>query len=287
MNPGRVRPTAAVVLPTYDRPAMLRDCAASIVAALGPGDEFVVSEAGSRTAADLVADLDPRPLVVPVDGRGKSRQVNIGVAVTSAPIILFTDDDCRVAPDWVDALVAPFDDPQVAIAFGPVRGLSHLDGEEDHGPAPGEAPFVTWTYAHGASFAVRRSALAAIGGFDERLGPGAPAHGEEHDVLLRIRERGWRAVIADAPAVEHLAWRDATETTTNLLVYERGAGAFIGAALRRNWRDGWPLLKHRLGYERQLVADRRGTERRFAGQAVRAFAGGVVYGLRLKPWPGD
>src|SRR3546814_18359204 len=81
--------------------------------------------------------------------------------------------------------------------------------------------------------ALRRHAAIEVGGFDERLGPGAPLHGEEHDLVLRLYEAGWQGVVADAPVVEHLDWRDDSERLANLLVYSRGAGAFLGAALRR------------------------------------------------------
>ncbi|MDQ2648019.1 MAG: glycosyltransferase [Actinomycetota bacterium] len=286
-RPPEARLPVAVVVATYDRPALLPACLASIAAALSPDDELVVSEAGDSRARDAVGGLGRPAEVVTVAATGKCRQLNLGVAATTAPIVAFTDDDCRVEPGWVDGLAASFDDPQVGIAFGPVRGLTHLPGDAAAGPPPGEAPFVTWTYAHGASFAVRREALFAAGGFDERLGPGAPGRaGEDHDVLLRIRERGWRVAIADTPPVEHLEWRDEEESDANALVYERGAGAFLGAAVRRSPRRGWPLLKHRLGYARQLVADRPGDDRRFAWRAVRSFAGGLVYGVRLRPWPG-
>jgi GT2 family glycosyltransferase len=283
------RPAVAVVVATYDRAELLADCLGSIMAELGEGDELFVAEAGDSQAAGALAALSgpARVAVVAVAPPGKSRQLNAAVARATAPIVLFTDDDCRVPRGWVDGLAVPFADPEVAIAFGRIEGLTHLPGsEEAERPPPGEAPLLTWTYAHGASYAVRRSDLMAIGGFDERLGPGAPAHGEEHDVLLRLRERGRRAVIAAAPAVAHLAWRSEEESAANALVYERGAGAFLGAAVRRDRRRAWPLLKHRLGYARQLVADRSGPDRAFARRAVRAFAGGLLYGLRLPPWSG-
>jgi GT2 family glycosyltransferase len=180
-------------------------------------------------------------------------------------------------------MAAALDDPTVGIAFGPVDGLSHLPGSApaDHLPA-GEAPLVTSSYAHGAAMAIRSTAVHAIGGFDERLGPGAPAYGEEHDVLLRLRDAGWRAVIADAPAAVHLEWRDAGEERATALIYERGAGAFIGSSLRRRPAVGARHLRWRLTYLRHAVWKQKG-DWRFAGRATAAFLGGVVYGLRLRP----
>jgi len=278
--------TAAAIVATFDRPEFLADCLASVAGALGPGDELIVAEAGDSDARTAIAALDRAATHVPVAQAGKSRQLNAAIARATAPLLVFTDDDCRVDTAWVTSLAEPFADPEVGIAFGPVQGLTHVPGGgEVESPPPGEAPFVTWAYAHGASFAVRREALLAIGGFDERLGPGAPAHGEEHDVLLRLREHGWRAVIADTPAVTHLAWRGTDESTANALVYERGSGAFLGAALRRGPRRAWPLVKHRLGYQRQLLAaSRTGPDRTFGRRALRAFVGGLAYGVRLRPW---
>lgn len=278
------RPPVAVVVATRDRPELLADCVRALVAALRPGDELVVAEAGDSGAAAALAMVDERsgPVahLVPVPGGGKSRQLNAGIARATAPVLLFTDDDCRVPEGWPGALAAALDDPAVAVAFGPVAGLTHVPGTAGAiGPPPGEAPLATWTYAHGASFAALRGAVLAVGGFDERLGPGAPAHGEEHDLLLRLREAGWRAVIADAPPVAHVGWRDDAAESANALVYERGSGAFLGAALRRSPRRAWPLVKQRLGYQRQL---RR--ESPFGRRALRAFGGGLAYGVRQRPW---
>jgi hypothetical protein len=269
---------------TRDRPRLLPDAVRALAATLGPADELVVAEAGDSGAAAALAVVDlatgPAPRLVVVPGGGKSRQLNAGIAMATAPLLLFTDDDCRVPPGWADGLAAALDDPAVAIAFGPIEGLTHVPGAAGAaGPPPGEAPLTTWTYAHGASFAARRTAVLAVGGFDERLGPGAPAHGEVHDLLLRLREAGGRAVIAAAPPVAHAPWRDDAAESANALVYERGSGAFLGTALRRSPRRAWPLLKHRLGYQRQL---RR--ESPFGRPAFRAFLGGLAYGVRQRPW---
>ena len=283
------RPPVAVVVATRDRPDLLPDCVRSVAGALTAGDELVVAEAGNSGAAAALAAVEgPVTRLVPLPGGGKSRQLNAGIAVASAPILLFTDDDCRVPGGWPDALAAALTDPAVAIAFGPVAGLTMAPGADaaPAGPPPGEAPLLTWTYAHGASFAARRTAVLAVGGFDERLGPGAPAHGEEHDLLLRLREAGWRAVIADAPAVAHAAWRDPRKRRPTRSSTSAGRARSSAPPLRRSPRRAWPLLKHRYGYQRQLVRDRSGPDRAFARRARGAFAGGFAYGVRLRPWRG-
>jgi GT2 family glycosyltransferase len=267
----------AVLVATYGRPDVLAGCVASIVADLGPGDEVVVADAGGGGPL-------PGARLLPVDRPGKCHQLNEAVAATDHALLLFTDDDCRVAPGWIDAMAEPFSDPDVGIAFGAVHGLTHAPGDgPPPGPPPGRAPELTWTFAHGAAMGVRRAALEAAGGFDERLGPGTPAAGEDHDLLLRIREAGWAVAVAAAPAVAHLEWRDEPASMRNALAYERGAGAFLGAALRRHPRRGATLLKHRLGYQAALFGRQPDRPRTFGVRALVAFTGGVVYGVRLGP----
>ena len=166
---------------------------------------------------------------------------------------------------------------------GPVRGLSGVRSVDVPPLAPGAPPAVTWEYANGAAMAVRRRAVLDLGGFDERLGPGAPVHGEEHDLVLRLQEAGWQARIADAPPVRHLDWRDEPETRRNLLVYSRGAGAFLGAALRRAPRRNARLLVRRARYQASLWrhADAEGAA--FGATTTWAFVRGLARGLLLRP----
>jgi hypothetical protein len=126
--------------------------------------------------------------------------------------------------------------------------------------------------------AVRRRAAEDAGGFDERLGPGTPACGEDHDFVVRVRERGWRVAIAAAEPAEHVEWRGAEEDRRNALAYERGGGAVVGAAMRRSARGGWPILRARLAYQRAVF----GWNRSFGAPALVAFASGFAYGLTLE-----
>ena len=201
--------------------------------------------------------------------------------------MLLTDDDCRVPCDWVDEMTAPFANPAVGVVFGPVRGLSELPGSPSTASLPaGPAPPELWNYAHGASMAVRRRALREIGGFDERLGAGSECRGgEEADVVLRAAARGWLCEIAGGATVRHLEWRDDAENRDNLLGYQRGSGAYLGAAFRRRTRAAAKPFALRLLHERGLWRDERHARGRWFGpRMTAAFVSGLRRGVRLKPY---
>lgn len=275
------RPSISAIVGTRGRAHLLADCLTSLLETLDDGDELIVVEAESDEVQEVVAKLPPARAQVRtlhVTRPGKSRQLNRGIEIALGDILLLTDDDVRVPATWAEEMTACFFDDGVGVACGTVRGLTMAPGWDHPQVIPiGEAPFETWTFAHGAAMAVRSTAVREAGGFDERLGPGAPAHGEEHDLVLRIRQRGWRVVIAEATPVVHLAWRTPEENRRNALVYERGGGALVGAAVRRDRHVGGQLLKSRLIYQRSLIA----ANRRFGLRGLWAFSWGFMYGLRL------
>lgn len=283
------RPPVSAIVATMGRPELLEGCVSTLVATLRPGDQLIVAEAGGDSAAEILtrsvpAEIDAVHLLV--DPPGKCRQLNAALGAATREVVLLTDDDVRVTPDWADGMAAPFGDPDVGLACGRVRGLSGVPGvAPDPGPPAGDAPLETWRFAHGAAMAVRRSAAIDAGGFDERLGPGSPAPGEDHDFVLRVREAGWRVVVAQADTAEHLGWRSEQEDRANALTYEKGGGAVVGAAVRRSRRSGLPLLRRRLAYQRSVFE----WNREFGFPALRAFMTGLVYGLRLgrRDWIGS
>jgi GT2 family glycosyltransferase len=55
----------------------------------------------------------------------------------------------------------------------------------------------------GANMAFRVEALARVGAFDERLGPGAAGHEEETEISHRLRRAGFRIGYAPAAVVFH------------------------------------------------------------------------------------
>lgn len=217
---------------------------------------------------------------------GASVARNLGWQAATRPIVAFTDDDCRPLPSWLDRMAATFDRPEVGFVYGGVSAdgagppLSVTAAGDATDLPAGEVRTID-RFGHGANVAVRRSALAAVGGWEPRLGAGrALAGGEDTDLALRLLRAGWAGRVEPAAAVTHLAWRGRGAAVRTTFGYGLGAGA---VATRARRADGdWWLLRHELGDRgiRQVWRDARaGYELGVAAGAARV-AGVAVGALR-------
>jgi len=180
------QPITSVVIPTVGRPSLrtlLEALAAGTVPVPGP----VVVVDDRRTGADLageLADIGIADLrVVRSGGGGPARARNIGWRHTSTPWVSFLDDDVVTDPDWSAALVRDLTGagPDVAGSQGRVR----VPLPDDRRPTDWERSTAglagaTWITA---DMSYRRSALSAVGGFDERF---PRAYREDADLGLRV-----------------------------------------------------------------------------------------------------
>lgn len=60
------------------------------------------------------------------DGQGKKAAINKGISIASGSIILTTDADCVIKPDWVSYMISPFNDEAVKMVVGPVALTDHF-----------------------------------------------------------------------------------------------------------------------------------------------------------------
>jgi len=149
-------------------------------------------------------------------GRGNaSRQRNEALMRCSGDIALFLDDDVEFGPDLLEKYVAAF---QESGADG-VNGVVLIPGEKLSRapkllhPIPIQRPggpnyqaydgIIETHVICSASFGATRSALMAVGGFDEQL------YGTRDDVDLALRmvRNGFRVIHHNGPQVLHLMVR--------------------------------------------------------------------------------
>ncbi|HEY8527383.1 MAG TPA: glycosyltransferase [Acidimicrobiales bacterium] len=104
-------PQVSVVVPTRDRPGPLAACLAAVEAQTVESFEVVVVDDASSDPAAVaeVVAAAPHARLVRGAGRGPAAARNRGAAAARAPILCFTDDDCRPTPTWAAALARRLD----------------------------------------------------------------------------------------------------------------------------------------------------------------------------------
>src|SRR3954468_20817376 len=130
-------PVVSVVLPTHGRAGYLGVALDSLAAQdlQEPWELLVVDDGSSDGTAELLAERGT-PTLRFDPPRGLNAARNAGVRATSGELIAFTDDDVRVPPGWLRALVAGARRHPGADAFGgPIP--ARLQGPA---PAPGGPP---------------------------------------------------------------------------------------------------------------------------------------------------
>ncbi len=246
------RQGCSVIVPTRNRPDLLRGGLAAVLPTLRPEDELLVIDSASDTdqTRAVTECLDVRS--VRAERRGASLARNVGVAATTKAIMVFTDDDCRPQPGWLDVLERAFDSPEVGFVLGRVRA----DVEDANLPFDADArPAQRWLGVHdpidlgvGACMAVRREAWEAVGGLDERLGTGTRLRSaEEHDLFYRLLRAGWVGCYEPNALVLHRDWRSRWEVVKYMWGVGLGTGALVAKVLRMGGaREAAPLLRRRL-----------------------------------------
>jgi hypothetical protein len=185
-----------------------------VVHAAGAVTEPLAAAAEHPLVASGVARIlaDPAPFAA-----GKR---NAGWRAARAPLIAFTDDDCRPRPDWLAAFLRA----HVAEPGAFLQGGADVDPDQERVAlrAPRArlqrfAPPTPW--AEWCSVAVPRAALERAGGLDETF----ERAGEDTDLAWRLREDGvpWRA--APRAVVDHAV------ETPGLRGALRVAGRFVDA----------------------------------------------------------
>ncbi len=150
--------------------------------------------------------------------QGKSYALNRGIEETQGDIVAFTDDDVLVDPYWLYQLtecfekygcdgvggrVIPVYPPQTPkwIRYNPVKlaGVVVISdyGEETKPYGKPMGPFI------GSNYAFKRQVFDECGLFRVDLGPGAPAMGEDTEMVDRVANKGKILYYCGAALIRH------------------------------------------------------------------------------------
>lgn len=232
-------PEFSVVIPTFQRPALLLKCLDALGRQKLPRDQFeiiVVDDGNSpetETAVSLFAkqiarsggSLEVRYLGQ-VERRGPAAARNRGWRAARGRIVAFTDDDCLPQPEWLSAALAYFR-RGAQVATGQLR-MPLPDNPTSYERTTAfleTAEFIT------ANCFCRKSALERVGGFEEAFDI---AWREDSDLQFKLIRAGIpisrcpEAVIVhpmrEAPWYAHL--RDERKNRYDALLYKRHPDLF-------------------------------------------------------------
>jgi glycosyltransferase involved in cell wall biosynthesis len=278
----------SVVVPTRNRAAHAAACAATIVRNPQLADIIFVDQSDDRATEEALAAVhDPRLRYVRSELRGVTNGRNLGIEQSRGDIIAFTDDDCRVPPDWVERIAGVFAaDPDAAVVCGRVcvppeikeKGFA-ASFEPEVREWKGKYPPPDRDWGITANLAVRRDVVARVGAFDAMLGVGAPMpSGGEPDFLFRVIRAGYKVVNAREVVLDHLGARKPGPEEKRLLQqYARGTAAAIVKHVRLGDLDASMLyLRHLSGCGRLMLTNALHLRRPLGIGYTLAFLSGTV-----------
>lgn len=234
-------PLFSIVVPTLNRPDQLATLLRSVARCRYPRDHFevILVDDGSDEPIDTViapfrAELDVTVLRQPNAGPANARQS--GADVARGRYLAFTDDDCVLAPDWLEVL-----ERACAAASGCAIGGRTVNALPENPYSSASQLLTGYLYAHynrdpadARSFATNNLVFPAhlfrkIGGLDRAW---SIQGGEDRDLCRRWVEQGHRMVYRPDLVVlhaHHLGFKSFLRQHVN---YGRGAFRFRSRAPR-------------------------------------------------------
>lgn len=203
----------SVVVGTYNRCQRLVGAIESLIAQEPNGVRFEIivvdnnSTDDTRKVVESFQQSDPPVRYVFEPNQGISHARNAGIIQARSPIVAFTDDDVRVAPNWIYTIKSTFDaHAEIGFMGGKVLPVwpmpppawltrNHWSplGVQDHGDVEFYLEPSRVTGVIGANLVVRREVFDRVGtfSFKVQLVKGGIGTMEDHEYVVRM----WRAGI--------------------------------------------------------------------------------------------
>jgi GT2 family glycosyltransferase len=206
---GRV-PTSvmsvSIIIPTFNGASRIGNCLDAIAQQTAGRDAeiLVVDDGSTDNTVDVVARY-PEVRLLQQSNAGPATARNRGAQAARGTTILFTDDDCVPMPEWLAAMIAPFEDPGVIGVKGVYRTRQKslvarfVQVEyEDKYRRMASLPRIDFIDTYSAGF--RRDRFLEMNGYDTSF-PVACA--EDVELSYRMSARGWTMKFVPSAIVYH------------------------------------------------------------------------------------
>ena len=196
----------SVIIPGYNVKGYIHECLQALGQQTVPREAYeiiYVDDASTDDSLQVVGQFDGVRLLALPENRGQATARNLGLEHAQGEIILFTDADCVPAPDWIEAMLRPFQDPQVDGAKGAYRTkqthlvarFAQLEYESRYGIMRRQR-YIDFIDTYSAGY--RAHVLRQHGGFDPSF-----RIDEDQELSFRLAEAGHKMVFTPEAVVYH------------------------------------------------------------------------------------
>jgi GT2 family glycosyltransferase len=208
---------ASIIIVSYNGRQYLEGCLSSLRSDMRDGEVIVVDNASTDGSVEWLQTHFPEVrLICNPRNRGFAAACNQGAEAARGEVLVFLNQDTRVAPGWLAPLVGALEEGEkVGLTTSKVLLMSHpgrihLCGQDVHYTGlvfsrgfylpesefnhPEEVGAVS-----GASFAIKRDVWEILGGFDEAF----YMYYEETDLCWRAQLMGYRCRFVPGSVVDH------------------------------------------------------------------------------------
>ena len=204
-SPDSHPPLASVIVPVFNGALTLDACLNALCQqTIVPGryEVLVVDDGSTDGSAQVGAQYGVT--LIRQDHAGAAAARNRGAQQARGSILAFTDADCEPCPDWIEQMLAPFDDRSVVGVKGAYRTrqsslvarFAQAEYEEKYDRLA-RAVRIDFIDTYAAAF--RRDIFFEQGGFDPEF-----QFDEDQEFSFRLARAGYTMVFAPAAIVYHL-----------------------------------------------------------------------------------
>ncbi|HQE92794.1 MAG TPA: glycosyltransferase family 2 protein [Anaerolineae bacterium] len=234
---------ASVIIPVWNGREYLSECIDALWSQTYSDFEIiVVDNASVDGSADFIAEkYPPIRLARNAQNLGFSGGCNVGLRVAEGDVLVLLNQDTRVQPGWLQALVKVLQRPEIGVAgckilYPDGQTIQHAGGWIEwplglaHHYGQGERDVGQWDnacqveYVTGAALAFRRDTWKQVGFLDEAFWPG---YFEDVDFCFRVRDAGVEVWYVPEAVVIHAESTSLTDLSKISSYYQQGRLRFI------------------------------------------------------------
>jgi GT2 family glycosyltransferase len=197
---------ASAYIPAYNVAEYLAPTIEGLLSQTYPFDEILVIDDGSRDNSAEIASRYPKvTLIRHTVNKGLAAARNTAMRAARNELVASVDADVVAGPDWMATLIPHLNDPKVAGAGGMlIEGAQNTLADRWRRARMaqewGQKYIRNPQFLFGCNNVFRKSAVLDAGGYNESL----RSCGEDPDLGVRIRARGWDLVYDPTAHATHL-----------------------------------------------------------------------------------